>query len=204
MTFPRSRGFYRVTRHAYGYDEFNPGKGDTRFAPLRSDGLTIPTLYGGETQQSALLESIFHDIHHSVGDKLVYASDLRDRGLVHLETPIALRLVDLRDDALFSLGLNRPDLVSTPAAHYVCTREWSAHIHGLSPLAHGMIWHSRQAELTGRRAEAIILFRDRLSNRQPGYFPLAGVGVVNLVEGKGRQLIDKLASELDATVVDES
>lgn len=201
MTLGKGEAFYRVTRHAFGYDEFNPGRGDTRFAPLRSGERTIPTLYGGETPESALLESIFHDIHHLVGDRLVYGSDLRDRGLVHIQTPVKLQLVDLRDDALASLGVRRPELVSTTAAHYACTREWADHVHTAFPDAQGMIWHSRQSELTGRRAAALILFGDRVPHRS-GFFPLAGAGVANLVEGRGRQLVDKLATELDAVVVD--
>jgi len=202
-TWPAERPFYRVYDVMRGYDEFNPGAGDTRFAPC-VDGAAVPSLYGGESETVALLESVFHDVAEGVRDRVIYEASLRQRGLVHMRPPRLLRLLDLRDAALARIGLARHQLVTTTAAHYPCTRAWSVWLHrrrpgGIEP--DGLAWHSRQAELAGRDArEAFLLFGDR-APAAPGAYQLVGPGVRNLVEGPGRVLVEEIAEQLDAVVV---
>jgi hypothetical protein len=189
----------------WGYDSFNPGFGDTRFAPLTTHaGLTVPTLYGGTDDVSVLLETVLHDVHHDVADKIVYEAIVRRWGLAFVRLPRDLTLVDLRDHALSALGLSRQQLVSTTAAHYPCTREWAQLFHeqpadGVQ--SEGILWNSRQAELhqpTVRR-EVFVLWGDRAPSG-PGDYPLTGPGVRNLTEGPGRLLLDRLAEDLDARI----
>ena len=189
----------------HGYDTFNPGVGDTRFAPLSADERTpIPTMYAGEDDAVALLESVFHDIHHQVPDRVVYYSIARRWGLAYVRVPRPLSLIDLRNDALTDLGLERGQIVTTQAEHYPCTRQWARWLYGQSPggvAPDGILWHSRQAELhVGAAArEVLVLFGDRAPS-QPGAYPLVGPGVRNLTEGLGRGLLERLAEDMGARV----
>jgi hypothetical protein len=195
---------FRVYELKYGYDGFNPGYGSSRFAPFAdAAGHLVPALYLGEDEDVALLESVFHEVGLS-SDRVIYERELRERGLAYVTTPGPHRLVDLRDPALTRVGLARDQLVATDAAHYPCTQEWAAWLHGHSfrgMHAQGLLWHSRKAELvpTSTRTEVEVLFGDRVSSA-PGSFPLAGPGVRNLFEGEGRLLVDAIAEVLDAVV----
>lgn len=78
-----------------------------------------------------------------------------------------VRLIDLRDPALARLGLDRDALVATSGAHYPYTRRFAEHLHGRvigGHVTHGVVWHSRQADLhtramTGRPAVRDLLER---------------------------------------------
>jgi hypothetical protein len=195
---------YRVYSLKHGYDSFNPGYGNSRFAPFRdAPGTLVPALYLGEDEDVALLEFVFHEIGLS-GDRVIYERELRERGLAYVATPARYRLVDLRDPALARLGLTRDQLVATDASHYRCTQEWASWLHD-HPVrgapAEGILWNSRKAELLPRSAprEVEVLFGDRVSPA-PGSFPLQGPGVRNLFEGAGRVLIDAIAEPLEALI----
>jgi hypothetical protein len=205
VVWPAERPFFHVYGLRHGCDEFNPGHGDTRFAPIVDGTTTVPTFYGGADETVALLESIFHDVATGPAEQLVYERMLRDRGLAHLSAPRSLRLLDLRDPALALMGLRRSEIITASAAHYACTREWALWLHGRRPGGHspdGLIWHSRQAELVGARppAESFVLWADRAPSR-PGAYRLVGPGVRNLVEGPGRVLVEEIAETLGALVV---
>lgn len=197
--------FHRVYALRHGYDTFNPGAGDSRFAPLVLDGVALPTLYGGESPEAVLLETVFHDVHDTA-TRVIYGVQLRERGLARLRTPRSLRLLDLRDEALTALGLRRDQLVATTRAHYPCTREWAAVLHGVRigrSRPEGLIWHSRQAELHAGEPvpqEVFMLFGDRAPH-EPGDYDLDGLGVRSLVEGPGLLMVERLAEDLDALVV---
>lgn len=201
---PSGRAAFRVYALRHGYDSFNPGYGSTRFAPfVDSAGQPVPALYLGEDEDVALLESVFHEVG-LVGDRVIYERELRERGLAYVTTPGAHRLVDLRGPALALLGLAREQLVATDGAHYPCTQEWAAWLHGHTfrgRRAQGLLWHSRKAELvpSSEPREVEVLFGDRMTST-PGSFPLAGPGVRNLFEGEGRMLVDAIAEVLDAVI----
>ena len=114
---------YRVYDGTWGYDEHNPGFGDARFSPFDDigDGHRVPSMYVAATPVAALLETVFHEVHHS-SSRIIYQRDLRGKLLAHLELPTAARLGDLRDPELVRLRLSREQVVSSPAEHYPCTR----------------------------------------------------------------------------------
>jgi hypothetical protein len=199
--WPSGRPFHRVYRLRRGFAEFNPGLGDTRFAPLIYEA-PVPTLYGGEDETVALLESVFHDVSLAA-DRIIYQATLRERGLAHLAARRDLRLIDLSDEALGELGLSRSQLVTSGPDHYACTRQWSRWLHEQRPEGEapdGLVWHSRQAELTGRDSRSVmILFGDRAPT-DAGSYRLVGPGVRNLVEGVGAVLVEEIAETLDALI----
>jgi hypothetical protein len=125
-----------------------PGLGDTRFAPYADTAHA----YVAATAFAALLESALHDAGTNVPPR-VHRAQLVLWAEAEVELKREVRMVDLRDDALDRAGLDRHALVTTSPMHYACTRRWAApllghHIGGRA--VHGLLWHSRQAELRAR------------------------------------------------------
>ena len=203
VTLASGRTLYRVYDGTYGYDQHNPGLGDTRFAPI-DDPTTnkrLPNMYLGETPATVLLESIFHDVH-SAGSMVIYDHQLVGKLLAHMVVPDDAILGDLRDPALQDLKLTRSQVVSSPAEHYPCTRKLAIAALGQShtPPLQGLIWHSRQAELAKAQAqEVIVLFGGRFKS-EPGSWKLKAPGLQNLYEGPGRVQVDEIATDLKATI----
>lgn len=202
ITYAPGVPLYRVYSSVWGYDEANPGFGDTRFSPVDDPltGVRLPSLYLGETEVAALLETVFHEVHHQT-PRTIYERDLRGQLLAHVETPREVQLVDLRDPELSRLTHDRDQVASSAAEHYPCTRRLAIDLLQLHPTAHGLIWHSRQAELLDQPEEqVIVLFCGGRFQMGRGEWPLRGPGNRNLYEGPGRLLIDEVAEELDASV----
>lgn len=200
IVLPAGREMARVYDSTWGYDEHNPGVGDTRFAPFDSAaGHRVPTMYLAADEQSALLESVFHEVAPT-GERIIYERQLQARLLVTLATPVDATLVDLRDAALQRRGVLRSQLVSSSAEHYPCTRRVARALHAAHPDAHGLIWHSRQAELTGHgQVEVVILFGDRSPSGRGTWRRIGGPGA--LYTDRGRGLVDVLAGQLGAVIV---
>lgn len=191
------------------------GRGDARFSPLVGQGRVVPTMYAAVSQTVALLETSFHDLHQ-LGSRIISEQiDLAARGLVTLSVPARLTVVDLRDDALRRLGVDRQQLITTSRAHYPCTRAWAAALHGRrvgSAEPVGLLWNSRVAELARQDS---ILFADLLSAPTSEVFVLFGDGVPtepmqwhpgephydDLTTGDGRVLAEQIAEQLDAVIV---
>jgi len=203
VTLARGRLLYRVYDGKWGYDEFNAGCGDTRFAPIDDPmtGKRLSNMYLGESPTGVLLESVFHDVHQ-LGSMIAYDAHLHEKLLAHIEVPDDATLGDLRDPELARLSLKRSQVVSSPAEHYPCTRRLA--IEALAqkhdPPLQGLIWHSRQAELVKKPPEeVIILFGDRYPSKR-GFWQRSGPGSQNLYEGPGRLLVDQIADELRALI----
>ena len=210
-------GYHTSSQARYWPGLFNTsGRGDSRFSPFTISGKVIPTVYGACSQTVALLETVFHDVHASVGSRLITHMDLVGRNLVDFGLSERLVLYDLTDDALGRLDLQRDQLVSTTAAHYPCTREWAEALHarkgpgGSRPV--GLLWNSRVAELAkgdsplladllpGRPEEVFMLFGDKLTTIDPGgysteqrYDDLASTAALPLITAIAEQLGATLA-----------
>ena len=209
-TVPLDEGtaLYRAYNATWGYDEHNPGHGDARFSPIDdpTTQVRLPSMYLAVTPAAALLETVFHDVHQD-GNRTIYERHLREKLLAHVRVSAVAVLGDLRDPELDRLGLERGELVSSPAEHYPCTRRLAIAAlrqpHGKRTMQ-GLIWHSRQAELArGRPAEAIVLFGEPRYQSRRGSWSLFGPGAQNLFEGPGRLLVDEIAESLDAVIEPE-
>ena len=127
-----------------------PGIGNTRFAPLED----TRHVYVAETTFAAMLESAFHDAAPPA--PRVPVAVLAQWAEAEVALRNGVRLIDLRDLELDRLGIDRSALVATSAAHYPCTRVWARALHGRrvgGHDTHGLLWHSRQAELHARAME---------------------------------------------------
>lgn len=203
VTLAGGTPLFRVYDGTFGYDQHNPGFGDTRFAPIDdpNTGSRLPNMYLGETPTTVLLETIFHDVHE-IGSNVIYEQQLVEKLLAHILVPVDARLGDLRDPALGDLGLSRNQVASSPAEHYPCTRRLAitALAQPQTPPLQGLIWHSRQAELAGAPPqEVLVLFGERYQTK-PGSWRRVPPGLQNLYEGPGRLLVDRIASDLGAVI----
>ena len=162
----------------------------------------MPAIYLAEDKKSALLETVFHDVHHT-SSRTVYEKDLVGQLLAYVVVPRRAILGDLRNAELGRLNIERNQVVSSSAEHYPCTRRLAAQAvsktHGGQHIQ-GLIWHSRQAELAGSPdAEVLVLFGNRYDTGR-GSWKLVAPGNQNLFEGPGRILVDEVADELGAVV----
>jgi RES domain len=143
------------------------------------------------TPAAALLETVFHDVHHDSG-RIIYERNLRGMLMAHVCAPAVASLADLRDPELARLGLRREQVVSGDAEHYPCTRRLAvaalAQAHGRRNV-HGLIWHSRQAELAGHDpVEGMVLYGGSRYSSTRDNWRLFGPGAASLFDGPGRLL----------------
>jgi len=142
-------------------------------------------------------------VHHESA-RIVYERNLRGMLLAHVRAPAVARLADLRDPELARLGLRRDQVVSTNAEHYPCTRRLAiaalAQTRGRRSV-HGLIWHSRQAELAGRDpVEVMVLYGGSRYSSTRRSWRLFGPGASSLFDGPGRLLVDEVAESLSAVI----
>jgi hypothetical protein len=205
VDLPARLEWRRCYDSTWGFDEPNPGKGDTCFAPFRdASGAWVPTMYLADNDAGALLETVFHDVAPGVG--AVYEVTLRNYLLARVSPPRDLRLVDLRDTELARLGVPRTAVVSSSAEHYACTRLIAAGFYDDDPDIAGLLWDSRQSELrrAGGRpmpASAVaVIFSTRVTSKRGGW-ARPRPGVLSLTSGAGRTLIDEIADALGVDVI---
>jgi hypothetical protein len=165
-------------------------------------GKVVPVLYGGQTDEAAASETIFHTVSSAIGEgrpKRVFLEKYRSWQWSEVVTARDLALVRLDDEGLSSLGLVRDDLIAGGRDTYPETRAWAEALAGACPGSDGLWWMSRQAP----DHWAIMLF-GRLSSRT------GGIGAEDLradspavpfgsVEGLSR--LDQLAEGLGITVI---
>ncbi|NOJ41512.1 RES family NAD+ phosphorylase [Bradyrhizobium australiense] len=197
-TWPKGQVFHRIHQKIYGSSQFNPGKGNARFSPIKaSDGSSIPTLYGGTTFECAAMETVFHDVPFAPGLKTFDKQKLVDQVRSQVTPKRDLNLVELSTTSLRKLGVKRSELIDTEKDEYPNTRKWAEAIHAACPHADGLCWVSRQDD----RALALMLFGDRITAKDlsptgapqnlltdiPLYADLVALADrigVNLVDGK--------------------
>lgn len=132
----------RAHRHRHDADGWpRPGAAGHpgRFSPLPD----VAHAYTARVATAALLETALRDLTPSA--RTVFTPDLSPWAYTNVTTTADLRLADLRDPALETLGLHRDSLTAAPPPHYPCTGRWAGALHRAG--FHGAIWHSRQADL---------------------------------------------------------
>ena len=150
IVWPEGTRLHRGHKRAYPAHELVAGRGATRFAPQRG----ASHVYVATTEIGALSESALHDAGPPF--PRVQMPTLQEWSASVVELRHEVRLFDLRDSELERLGIGREQLVATLPVHYACTRAWASSLVGRSVgghQAHGLVWHSRQAELRARAIE---------------------------------------------------
>jgi len=147
---------YRVFRAPRGVDEFRTSgpTADTRFAFFGDPN--APVLYGAETDQAAVCETVLHDIPQSGG--AVLPTDYQNRAVCLLRPSRDLQLASFMGTGLKRLGVEAKELTDTESAHYPETNKWAeaAHANGHD----GISWMSRKCNSD----RAYVFFGDRVSS----------------------------------------
>src|SRR5699024_5040838 len=114
-------------------------------------------------------------------------------------------VVDLRDPELAALGLDRAAVASSPQEHYPCTRTIAQAIHASPQEPAGILWHSRQAEMTGHGSvEVLVLFAERHRDVRRALTLVPSIRSSGaLGEGIGRIWLDELLESLGIGVIPE-
>lgn len=161
--WPRGRHIVRCHASDLGATEFNPGLGPGhRFDPIKTlAGKIIPTLYGSNSMDGALSETVFHSVPVRGPDKAVLSRKLDTLLVSTLASSRDLRLVQLHGHGAKRLGTNRQELIESEADQYETTRKWAEALHESAGEMDGLIWVSRQYDTSF----SLVLFGDRVERR---------------------------------------
>lgn len=149
---------HRVHDSAYAGNQFNPCLGSpTRFAPIHgTHGECVPSLYAGGELETAIYETIFHDIPAKAKLKTVPRQQVLTRSHTTLAIARDLKLASLRKPDLQNWQVTRNALIASNAKHYGATAAWAEAIHHQFTDIDGLIWTSNQCDPDS----AILLFGD--------------------------------------------
>ncbi len=181
----------RVHDRRFAATEFNPlARPSARFRPF---GETIvPTMYAARDDDTALAESVFHDVPVRGARRLARAA-LAGRVLSRIAPTRELRLIALHGYGLKRLGVTHGELIEAPASAYPWTAEWGAALHAAASDADGIVWMARR--FTGR--PALILFGDRVGG---GELSVTSAPVP-LWYGAGLELVEQAAMRSDIALL---
>ena len=138
---------------------FNPGLGNSRFAPFMTGGTSIPTAYCATSLDCAIFETIFHDIEPPAKFRSVRWSSIETLVYSTIKLKIDLELASLFSADLIRWGVARDQLIDTPKSTYPLTKAWSPAIHNSPQKPAGMIWTSRKFD----EEKVMMMFGDRVN-----------------------------------------
>lgn len=170
-TLKAGTDLYRVASNSRDANVFNPGAGGrTRFAFFGSP--TVPVLYGAQTIDAAVCESMLHDIPQSGG--LLRPKAYKDKVGARLTPGRDLRLASFMGLGLKALQVQNSQLIDTPPTTYNRTVAWAQAAHDAG--YDGVAWMSRRCNSD----RAYALFGDRVEpadlNIDPAFGHVYGAG----------------------------
>lgn len=153
---------HRVHLSVFDGDSFNPcDGGQTRFAPIAdAKGKCVPSLYAGSTVESAIFETIFHDIPVKAELKTVPKIMVTERSHSELKLTRGFELVMLHAADLSKWKIRRQNLIGSSPKLYGKTAEWATAIHHQFLNADGLVWTSNLCD----PAVAYLFFGDRVQS----------------------------------------
>lgn len=156
-TWAAGRPIVRIHEPAITPNSFNPTEEPGRFRPVHHAETVVPTLYGAQSFDSALSETIFHDVPLSAV-RAVPLAEVEGRVQSTLFPRRDLRLAELHGHGLRRLGLRHADIIDFDDLGYRITQAWGQAIYDWcnvdgQPLD-GIVWMSRQFNAE----EALMLF----------------------------------------------
>ena len=136
---PAGTGLHRVYGNKRKVSEFNPGFRKPRRFTFPGDP-KVPVLYASTTLQTAVCESILHNIPNAGG--VLFKAEYEDRVSAGLRTTRDLRLASFKGEGLLALGIEQVQLTTREAAWYQDTVKGAeaAYAEGLD----GCVWMSRR------------------------------------------------------------
>lgn len=196
------RRIWRAHPHPFGSAQLDARAGaDARFSTIGRGRTVIPVLYGGENDEAAASETIFHTVDTPGGahrPRQVFLDEYRSWQWSQVVTTRDLRLIRLDGPGTEALGTTRAELIEGDRRSYPRTRTWAAALAAAPLDVDGLWWRSRQAPARW----AVVLF-GRLPRRAGGIRTgdLAADGPAVPFSSAGLDRLDQIADELDITVV---
>lgn len=192
--WPAGQPLVRCHHVGFGATEFNPGRGDGRFHPLRVRRSLVPTIYAAGDIDGALSETVFHNVPVAGPGKAVHRLKLKPMVVSMVACDRDLVVVRLHGHGLRRIGVTREQLISSDADQYEATRKWGAALYQAAVNTDGLTWVSRQHDTS----RALVLFGSRVERKrfevvQP---PLP------LFLGSGFDEVQRAAWEADITVIE--
>jgi len=167
-TWSKGKTIFRVHEQNYGATEFNPvcdrKISEGRFHPFKArknSAHCIPVIYGADSEEGALAETVFRDIPIN-GERQVQSLSFKLWNLSIIQCERDLRLISMLDPDILKLKTKRIDLVESGRKQYSVTRKWASMLYSYKDENNckpdGFIWRSRQ----NTESRAIILFEPRV------------------------------------------
>ncbi|MGH3446214.1 MAG: RES family NAD+ phosphorylase [Nocardioidaceae bacterium] len=149
------RVLHRSFDKRYEVTGFNPGpRPRGRFSFFGNP--VVPVLYAGEDEETAIAETLFHDLP-GAGARVVAAQYVDRRSGAFAPTR-DLRLARLHSSGLIALGLEPNQLTDTHPSGYGRSVLWAGAVHRCTDLD-GLVWMSRR----WNTRRAVVLFGDRVT-----------------------------------------
>ncbi len=201
--WPAGRRIYRAHPHLFGSAQLDArADADSRFSTIRSVRTVIPVLYGGENDEAAASETIFHTVDTPAGahrPRQVWLDKYISWQWSEVVTTREVALVRMAGAGLDSLGVTRAEMIEGGRGTYPQTRAWAQALAAALPEVDGLWWESRQAP--GRWA--VVLF-GQIRRRSGGIRPAdltADGPALPFASAAGLGRLDEIADDLDITVV---
>lgn len=194
VVVPAGTTIVRVHDPAFPGNVFNPCMGGiTRFAPLAlTSGDCLPTLYAASDYESALFETVFHDVAFDNRPAYVALSKVTSRHRSHVTIGKDITVANLREADLNRIGLTRAQLVDTLATQYPRTGRWAEGFHRKNPDITGLQWTSKRCD----PQTAYLLFGDRIAEADLKLVDTTSIGRVADLVSQAHQA----ASRADITL----
>lgn len=160
LEWPKGKLIHRVHDSSFAGAGFNPCRGrPTRFAPIAdARGVCVPSLYGAESFDTAVFESVLHNITPKAEVRRVYASQLKRLAYSVLAPARKLVLVDLTAAGLHSVKVDLDELFGGAQRRYPKTARWAEAFFRQVPWAQGLLWVSRR----NNTEQTVVLFEPRI------------------------------------------
>jgi hypothetical protein len=179
----------------YGAGQFNDRPdGEARFRPVIIGGRVVPVLYGADSVEGALAETVFHDVLDG-SERRVFLRRFRTWSRSSIAPTRDLRLIQLYGWGLRPLGVEKRHLIETGREAYPYTARWARLLYEHPGEADGLIWASRLYDV----AKAMVLFGTRVP--QSAFEVVAPQ--VPLAVSPGVDEVRRAASEANILLVEE-
>ena len=196
VEWPKGKLIHRVHDATFAGASFNPCKGrPTRFAPIAdARGACVPSLYGAESFDTAVFESVLRDITPKARVRRIYASHLKRLSYSVLAPVRKLVLVDLTVAGLHSVKVDLEELFGGAQRRYPKTARWAEAFFRQVPWAQGLRWMSKR----NNTEQAVVLFGPRI----PDGSLVPAADTLPMTHPLAYATVKRIATSVDVTVVE--
>ena len=185
----------RVHQLRYAPLSFNPSPSEGRFRPIvDSHSALVPSLYGADSADAAIAETLFHELPISATPKHLARVLVNRYALATLRPRRELELVQLHGHGVHRLGVTHGTLIECGPSDYPATAAWGQAAYDHESRTDGIVWISRQ--FPGGRS--LLLFGDRCG----GALELVAGSELPLGYGRGFAVVCAAALKAGVVIVE--